>query len=124
MQKTGKRHSNLLWFLFVAILSFSLISAKCFNDTEAGTVFADTVKTSLLSKDSVAFLEKMQQANRELTSSVLPSVVTIDVVEMREILLALVARHLDFSLEILMVKMEKKKVLESIKHKAWVLALL
>ncbi len=85
MQKTGKRHSNLLWFLFVAILSFSLISAKCFNDTEAGTVFADTVKTSLLSKDSVAFLEKMQQANRELTSSVLPSVVTIDVVEMRKV---------------------------------------
>ena len=85
MQDINKRHSNLVWFLLVAILSFSLISAKCFNDTEAGTVFADTVKTSSLSKDSVAFLEKMQQANRELTSSVLPSVVTIDVVEMRKI---------------------------------------
>jgi len=85
MQGINKRHSNLVWFLLVAILSFSLISAKCFNDTEAGTVFADTVKTSSLSKDSVAFLEKMQQANRELTSSVLPSVVTIDVVEMRKI---------------------------------------
>ena len=85
MQGINKRHSNLVWFLLVAILSFSLISAKCFNDTEAGTVFADTVKTSSLSKDSVAFLEKMQQANRELTSSVLPSVVTIDVVEMRKV---------------------------------------
>mgnify|MGYP000946768699 FL=1 len=85
MQNKDKKHSKLLLFLFVAILSFSLISAKCFNDVEAGTVFADTVKTSLLSKDSVAFLEKMQQANRELTSSVLPSVVTIDVVEMRKV---------------------------------------
>ena len=85
MQKTSKRHSNLLWFLFVAILSLSLISAKCFNDTEAGIVFADTAKTSNLSKNSIGFLEKMQQANRELTTAVLPSVVTIDVVEMRKV---------------------------------------
>jgi len=85
MQNIGKKHSNLMWFLFVTILSFSLISAKCFNDTEAGTVFADTAKTANLSKDSVAFLEKMQKANRELTSAVLPSVVTIDVVEMRKV---------------------------------------
>ncbi|MGP1438080.1 MAG: Do family serine endopeptidase [Treponema sp.] len=85
MKTINKKHSNLVWFLFVAILSFSLISAKCFNDTEAGTVFADTAKTSFLSKDSVAFLEKMQKANRELTSAVLPSVVTIDVVETRKI---------------------------------------
>ena len=85
MQSSNKKHSNPIWFLFVAILSFSLISAKCFNDTEASTVFADTAKTSVFSKDSVAFLEKMQQANRELTSAVLPSVVTIDVVEMKKV---------------------------------------
>ena len=85
MQISNKKRSNLIWFLFVAILSFSLISAKCFNDTEAGTVFADTAKNSVFSKDSVAFLEKMQQANRELTSAVLPSVLTIDVVEMRKV---------------------------------------
>lgn len=85
MQNTNKRHSSLAVFLFIAVLSFSLISAKCFNDTEAGTVFADTAKSSVLSKDSITFLEKMQQANRELTSAVLPSVVTIDVVEMRKV---------------------------------------
>lgn len=85
MQNTNKKHSSLAVFLFIAVLSFSLISAKCFNDTEAGTVFADTAKSSVLSKDSITFLEKMQQANRELTSAVLPSVVTIDVVEMRKV---------------------------------------
>lgn len=85
MKNMSKKHSKLLWFLFVAIISFSLISAKCLNDTEAGTVFADTAKTSVFSKDSIAFLEKMQKANRELTSSVLPSVITIDVVEMRKV---------------------------------------
>lgn len=85
MQNTNRKHSSLAVFLFIAVLSFSLISAKCFNDTEAGTVFADTAKSSVLSKDSITFLEKMQQANRELTSAVLPSVVTIDVVEMRKV---------------------------------------
>lgn len=82
----NKKHSGFMWLLFIAILSFSLISAKCFNNDEnAGVVFADTPKSHVFSSDSMAFLEKMQQANRELTSTVLPSVVTIDVVETRKV---------------------------------------
>lgn len=84
MRFFNKKRSNLVFLLFVAIVSFSLISAKCFSDEEADTVFADTHKNHVFSKESIAFLEKMQQANRELTSAILPSVVTIDVVETRK----------------------------------------
>lgn len=85
MQFFNKKRSNLVFLLSVVIISFSLISAKCISDENAGTVFADTPKNHVFSKESIAFLEKMQQANRELTSSILPSVVTVDVVETRKV---------------------------------------
>ena len=79
-----KQKTNIMWILFVAVLAFSLISAKCIIEDDAGTVYAETSKSHVFSSDSMSFLEKMQQANRELASTVLPSVVTIDVVETRK----------------------------------------
>ncbi len=85
MLKLDKKRFNFILLFFVAIVGFSLISAKCADYEEASTVFADTPKNHVFSKESVSFLEKMQQANRELSSAVLPSVVTIDVVETRKV---------------------------------------
>lgn len=85
MPNLNKKYFSWITFLFIAILSFSLVSAKCTGDQDAGTVFADTPKNHVFSGDSISFLEKMQQANRELSSAVLPSVVTVDVVETRKV---------------------------------------
>lgn len=70
----------------VIFLSLILLSAKCsVNEDNANTVFADSGTNKDISKESVSFLEKLQAANRELAASVLPSVVTIDVVETRKV---------------------------------------
>jgi len=85
MFKFNKKHLSYLCLALITIISFSLISAKCVGDDEASVVFADSPKNHVFSQDSMDFLKKMQQANRELASAVLPSVVTVDVVEMRKV---------------------------------------
>lgn len=70
----------------VLFVSFIFLSAKCsVNSADADTVFADSGANIKISKDSISFLEKLQIANRELAAEILPSVVTIDVVETRKV---------------------------------------
>ncbi len=85
MLNFNKKYLSSLWLALIAIISFSLVSAKCVSDDEANVVFADSPRNHVFSQDSMDFLKKMQQANRELASAVLPSVVTVDVVETRKI---------------------------------------
>lgn len=84
MNNPKLKRLNIMWIFLVSIFAFSLISAKCIVEDDSGTVYAETPKSHVFSSDSMSFLEKMQQANRELASAVLPSVVTIDVVETRK----------------------------------------
>jgi len=81
----NKKHISRLLCAVLLILSFSLVSARCASDVDATVVFADGPKNHVFSQDSMDFLKKMQQANRELASAVLPSVVTVDVVETRKV---------------------------------------
>lgn len=81
-----KFHNSILIFS-VFILSFLFTSAKCSAVTaeDADTVFADSGAKKEISKASISFLENFQKANRELSAAVLPSVVTIDVIETRKV---------------------------------------
>ncbi|MEL3912116.1 Do family serine endopeptidase [Treponema pedis] len=71
--------------LSILLLSVMFLSARCSsNPDNAATVFADSGANRQLSAGTVSALESLQRANRELTAMVLPSVVTIDVIEMRK----------------------------------------
>ncbi|EFW37895.1 peptidase Do [Treponema phagedenis F0421] len=63
-----------------------LVSARCSTNREsADTVFADSGAAEGISKDTVSLLEGLQGAYRQVTSAVLPAVVTLDVVETRKV---------------------------------------
>jgi Do/DeqQ family serine protease len=83
-KKTGK----LALVAVSAILCFSLVAFFCStNPGSAQTAYADTPSASgqSIPADSVALLEGMQKANRSVTQAILPSVVTLDVVETKTV---------------------------------------
>ncbi len=55
------------------------------NPGSAQTAFAEAPRAPSIPADSVALLEGMQKANRAVSSSILPSVVTLDVVETKTV---------------------------------------
>ncbi len=73
-----------IFFLGIMAISVVLISARCSSDNSAHTAYADMSGNTTISKKSISFLEQFQQANRDVVNSALPSVVTLDVVEMRK----------------------------------------
>ncbi len=77
---------NLRSFISTITLVFiAAIIMSCSGVPEnAMTVYADSGANKSLSKESVSTLEAIQKANRELTSMVLPSVVTLDVIELKK----------------------------------------
>lgn len=86
MKEQRKRFSALQPILGIVFLSLIFLSTKCSSVTEdASTVYADSGKNSALSGETLSVLESLQKANRELASVVLPSVVTLDVVELRKV---------------------------------------
>ncbi len=85
MFQCKKKISKTTAVLSILLLSFIFLSARCSsNPDNAATVYADPGANKQLSGESIASLEALQRANRELTAAVLPSVVTIDVIEMRK----------------------------------------
>lgn len=82
-----KKVSSLFVFLFFFIIFFAFTSARCSSSNNAitRTAYASTGVASTISPNSVSFLEQLQTANRELAAFVLPSVVTITVVETRTV---------------------------------------
>ncbi|UTC66077.1 MULTISPECIES: Do family serine endopeptidase [unclassified Treponema] len=86
MHKVRKPFSATAGILLIILFSVFFLSARCSSNPEnASTVYADSGLRTELSKESVSALESLQRANRELTSMILPSVVTLDVIETRKI---------------------------------------
>lgn len=80
-----KKISTTTAVLSIVLLSVIFLSARCSTNPEnTASVYADSGANKELSKETVSALEALQRANRELTAMVLPSVVTIDVIEMRK----------------------------------------
>lgn len=85
MLKLKKKISSATLALSLVLLSLITLSARCSTSPEnANSVYADSGASKQLSTESISALENLQRANRELTAMVLPSVVTIDVIEMRK----------------------------------------
>lgn len=81
-KKAGK---NVLVAL-AAIGCFVLIALFSTRDPgSAQTAFADSTPTLAIPQDSLQVLEAMQKANRAVAASLLPAVVTLDVVETRTV---------------------------------------
>lgn len=86
MRKLKNPISTMAGILSIMLVSVVLLSARCSSNPEnAATVYADQGLKTELSKESISALESLQKANRELTSMILPSVVTLDVVETRKV---------------------------------------
>ncbi len=78
-----KKLKNLSVLFTLLIIMANIIACSGTPDN-ASTVYADQGAHKNLSKESISTLEAIQNANRELTSVVLPSVVTLDVIELRK----------------------------------------
>lgn len=85
--KSIKKFSKLFFRMVFFALPFTFISARCSSDPNAltKTAYASSGVKGEISQSSVSFLEQLQTANRELAAFVLPSVVTITVVETKTV---------------------------------------
>ena len=86
MKAFTKKAGGIALVSLGALFCFSLVvffSTK--TPGSAQTAFADTPAATVLSSDSVSFLEGMQKANRGISSMILPSVVTLDVKETKTV---------------------------------------
>lgn len=69
-----------------ALASFSLgVLFSTRNPGSAQTAFADSLAVAPIPADSISILEGMQKANRSVTAAILPTVVTLDVVETKTV---------------------------------------
>lgn len=87
MKFLTKKSAGVLAVAAAAVLTFTLVVFFCTaSPGSAQTAWADTgAVSSPLPADSVAFLEGMQKAFRDISAQVLPSVVTLDVIETRRV---------------------------------------
>lgn len=86
MKLLTKKTGRIALVALAALFSFSLVvycTARA--PGSAQTAFADNRAASELPADTVSFLEGMQKANRAISSLILPSVVTLDVVETKTV---------------------------------------
>jgi peptidase Do len=85
--KIFSKGSRLFLGLVFFAVSLTLISARCSSngDANTSTAYASSGVSGKISSSSVSFLESLQKANREVSAYVLPSVVTITVVETKKV---------------------------------------
>jgi len=86
MSNFRKKTGQIALISIGAILCFALVVV--FSTKQPGsaqTAFADTVKSQTISSDSISLLEGMQKANRSIVAAILPSVVTLDVIETKTV---------------------------------------
>jgi Do/DeqQ family serine protease len=86
MKFATKKTSKIALVAIAALFSFSLVvyfTARA--PGSAQTAFADNRAANELPADTVSFLEGMQKANRAISALILPSVVTLDVVETKTV---------------------------------------
>lgn len=81
-KKTGK----LALVAIGALFCFTLVVYFCTrNPGSAQTAFAESRSVPEIPAESISFLEGMQKANRSVAAAVLPTVVTIDVIETKTV---------------------------------------
>ena len=63
-----------------------LFASSCSgNPASATTVYADTKHSESITKETISLLEGLQSANRQVSASILPSVVTLSVTEIKKV---------------------------------------
>ena len=86
MKLVTKKSGKIALVTLGALLSFSLVVFFCTRTPgSAQTAFADNRPVTELGADTIGFLEGMQKANRAISALILPSVVTLDVVETKTV---------------------------------------
>lgn len=82
-----KKHSKtVLTLAAVFCLSAVFFTSYCSaGPISATTAYADTRPHSEISKDTLSLLESLQNANRQVSAAVLPSVVTLSVTETKKV---------------------------------------
>lgn len=86
MNVLAKKTGRIALISLCAVACFSLVAFFCTTSPgSAQTAFADSGSGSGIPADSIALLEGMQKANRSVVSSILPAVVTLDVIETRTV---------------------------------------
>ena len=69
-----------------AALSFGIFNLSCkVNKGSANVAFAETSPAAVIPQDSLAVTQAMQNTFRSISSSVLPTVVEVDVVEKKKV---------------------------------------
>ena len=88
MKLLSKKTGKLALVFAGAIFCFTLVAFFCStNPGSAQTAYADSGSSTPaeISADSINLLEGLQKANRSVATSILPSVVTLDVVETKTV---------------------------------------
>ena len=85
--KNFRKISQVFFGLIFFAVSLTFISARCSSSGNAhtSTAYASSGVNGKISGSSISFLENLQKANREVSEFVLPSVVTITVVETKKV---------------------------------------
>lgn len=82
-----KKHSKMVFTLTVVFcVSAAFFTSYCSaGPISATTAYADTRPHSEISKDTISLLESLQNANRQVSAAILPSVVTLSVTETKKV---------------------------------------
>ena len=83
MERNSKTIRQLVAVLCVAVTLF--VSACSASPDSATTVYADTKRSEAITKETISLLEGLQSANRQVSSAILPSVVTLSVTEIKKV---------------------------------------
>ena len=77
---------NLAIAAFTAAFSFGIFNLSCkVNKGSANVAFAETKTEPAIPQDSLAVTQAMQNTFRSISSTLLPSVVEVDVVEKKKV---------------------------------------
>lgn len=86
MKRTTKKMGKLILLSLGAFLTFTLVVLCCTRvPGSAQTAFADSLDVTPIPQEAITLLEGMQSANRAVAAAVLPTVVTLDVVETKTV---------------------------------------
>lgn len=81
-----KMSKIVLSFAILGCLLWMCVFSSCSAGPEsATTVYADSRHSDSITKETISLLESLQNANRQVSNTILPSVVTLSVTETKKI---------------------------------------
>ena len=81
-----RKHQSMLSFAAALCAALVLFASSCSaSPASATTVYADTKHSEAITKETISLLEGLQSANRQVSASILPSVVTLSVTEVKKV---------------------------------------